>query len=339
LKKFSEEVFEITVCPASDKNPRNSEADIIELSDGRLLLAYTDFYHYGGHDMAPARISGKISCDRGRSWSEPFTIQENIGCENVMEADLLRLKTGEIALFFLVKNSECDSHPYLKKTFDEAKTWSNPTSIGEFYPGYFTINNDRAIQLSNGRILLPAAYTPNVWAMRRLVSFCFYSDDGGRTWFRSEGEVSLPKATAEEPGLIELKDGRIMMWFRTTLGYIYRAFSDDYGETWSKPEPMKLISPCSPQSMKRIPETGDILLVWNNTRGPQRTPLTVAISRDEGENWENVKNIETDINFSYAYPSITFVGDEALITYYSHEMKTNLISLKLKIFPVIWFYK
>jgi len=339
LKKFGEEVFEIIVCPASDKNPRNSEADIIELSDGRLLLAYTEFYHYGSHDMAPARISGKISRDCGRSWSEPFTVQENIGCENVMEADLLRLKTGAIALFFLVKNSEYDSHPYMKKTFDEAKTWSEPTSIVRFYPGYFTINNDRVIQLSNGRILLPVAYTPNVWAIRRLISFCFYSDDNGRTWFRSEGEVGLPKATAEEPGLIEMKDGRVMMWFRTTMGHIYRAFSDDQGETWSKPEPMELASPCSPQSMKRMPKTNDILLVWNNTRGPQRVPLTVAISRDEGQTWENIKNIETCPSFSYAYPSITFVRDKTLITYYSHDMKTNLISLKLKIFPVDWFYE
>ncbi|MBS7624096.1 MAG: sialidase family protein [Candidatus Bathyarchaeia archaeon] len=333
------EVFDLIVCPANSRNPRNTEADIIELTDGRLLLAYTEFYHYESHDMAPARIAGKISYDRGRSWSDPFTIQENIGCNNVMEADLLRLRTGEIALFFLIKNSESDCHPYMKKTFDEAGTWSELVPIAKFYQGYFTTNNDRAIQLSNGRILLPVAYTPNIWAMRKLTSFCFYSDDNGRTWFKSDVEVSLQKATAEEPGVIELKDGRLMMWFRTTLGYIYRAFSDDFGETWGKAEPMPLSSPNSPQAMKRIPKTNDILLVWNNTPGPQRVPLTTAISRDEGETWENIKDIEADPRFSYAYPSITFVRDEALITYYCHDRKTNLLSLKLKIFPIDWFYE
>jgi hypothetical protein len=48
---------ELIVCPATNGNPRNSEADIIELKDGKLLLAYTDFYHRAGHDVSPARIS------------------------------------------------------------------------------------------------------------------------------------------------------------------------------------------------------------------------------------------------------------------------------------------
>jgi len=116
-----------------------------------------------------------------------FSIDRGLTRNNVMEADLLRLRTAEIALFFLVKNSESECHQHIKKTFDEARTWSEPIPMAKFYQGYFTTNNDRAIQLSN---------TPNIWAMRKLTSFCFYSDDDGRTWFKSDVEVSLQKATA-----------------------------------------------------------------------------------------------------------------------------------------------
>ncbi|MEM3465289.1 MAG: sialidase family protein [Thermoproteota archaeon] len=332
-----EQIYELIVCPATERNPRNSEADIIELRDGTLLLGYTEFYHYSPHDMAPARVAGRVSKDGGRTWSEPFTIQDDIGAENVMEADFLRLKTGEIAMFFSVKNSEADCHPYMKKSFDEAKTWSEPVPVAKTYSGYFTTNNDRAIQAYNGRILLPVAYAPNAWATLRFVSSCFYSDDNGRTWFKSATDVSLPNATADEPGLIELKDGRLLMWFRTTLGYICRSFSDDLGETWSRPEPMNIMSPESPQTMKRIPKTNDLLLVWNNTRGPQRVPLTVAISRDEGQTWENVKDIETDERYAYAYTSVTFVDEKALLTYYVNEGR--YLSLKLKAIPIEWFYR
>jgi hypothetical protein len=337
----SEGVFETIVCPATNANPRNSEADIIELNDGRLLLAYTEFYHFSPHDMAPARISGKISSDRGRSWSKPFTIQENIGKENVMDADLLRLRTGEIAIFFCVKNSEADCHPYVNKSQDEAKTWGEPIPIAKFYHGYFTLNNDRAIQLSNGRILLPAAYTPNIWAfpISSLTSLCFYSDDDGRTWFKSREEVSLPNSESDEPGVVELRDGRVLMWIRTNLGRIYRSLSKDFGETWSEPEPIGLISPSSPQTIKRIPKTEDLLILWNNTRGPRRVPLTAAVSRDDGETWENLKDVESDSAYQYAYPSITFVGEEALITYYLYDERTGYISLKLKILPIDWFYE
>jgi len=332
---LGDRAYELVVCPASEKNPRNTEADIIELRDGRLLLGYTEFYHYGGHDMAPARLAGRISEDRGRTWSEAFTIQENIGAENVMEADLLRLKSGEIALFFLVKNSEADCHPYMRRSFDEGRTWTETVPIAKFHPGYFTLNNDRALQLSNGRILLPAAYTPNVWAWPKLVSLCFYSDDNGRTWYESRDTVSLlPGSTAEEPGVVELRDSRVLMWMRTSLGHVYKSYSPDAGEAWTRPESMGVVSPQSPQTIKRIPATGDLLVVWNNTPGPRRVPLTAAVSRDEGLTWENPKNLETDDRQTYSYPSITFVDDEALLTYYCDHR-----SLKLKIVPIDWFYE
>jgi len=335
------EIFELIVCPATEKNPRNTEADIIELGDGKLLLAYTDFYHCSWHDMAPARISGKISVDLGKTWSEPFTIQENIGTENVMESDLLRLRSGEIVLFFCVKNSEADCKPYMRKSFDEGTSWSAAVPVAKFHGGYLTLNNDRAIQLSSGRLLLPSAMTPNIFAFPQLVSTCFFSDDCGRTWFRSKNALSLPSSAqgADEPGVVELRDGRVLMWFRNTLGHIYKSYSEDEGETWSSPESMNVVSPCSPQSIKRNPSTDHLLLVWNKTTGPRRNPLTVAISRDEGETWENSKDIEVDGRYSYSYPSVTFVKDLVLLTYWVYEEKKSLLHLKLKTVPMDWLYE
>jgi sialidase-1 len=332
---------ELVVCPATNGNPRNSEADIIGLKDGKLLLAYTDFYHGAGHDMSPARISGKISADLGKRWSTPFTVQENSGTENVMEADLLRLKSGEILFFFCMKNSETDCRPHMKKSSDECRTWNEPVAIDKYFGGYVTLNNDRAVQLSTGRIILPAAITPNVYAYPQLEALCFFSDDDGRTWFRSKNILSLPSSWqgADEPGVVELKDSTLMMWFRTTLGHVYKSFSENGGETWSQPESMKVVSPCSPQNIKRIPSTGDLLLVWNSKIGPRRTPLTVAVSKDEGETWANRKNIEDDKKYGYAYPSLTFVKDLVFLTYFVYDENTSHIDLKLKTVPVSWLYR
>lgn len=333
-------VFEAIVCPATDRNPRNSEGDLVELKDGKLLLAYTDFYHSAGHDMSPARISGKISTNLGKKWSEPFTVQENIGKENVMETDFLRLKSGDILFFFCVKNSEAECVPHVKKSSDEGETWTQPVAVDRYFGGYVTLNNDRAIQLSTGRIILPAAITPNVYAYPQLESFCFFSDDDGRTWFRSKNLLSMPTSWqgADEPGVVELKDGTVMMWFRTTLGHIYKSYSEDGGESWGKPVSMKVVSPCSPQSIKRIHGTSDLLLVWNSVIGPRRNPLTVALSKDEGKTWKHWKNLEADEKYGYAYPSVTFVKDLVLITYWIYDENTSRIPLKLKIFSRDWLY-
>jgi len=70
--------------------------------------------------------------------------------------------------------------------------------------------------------------------------------------------------------------------------------------TWSDAEPTDIRSPLSPASIKRIPKTGDLLMVWNDhadiaavLRG-KRTPLTVAVSRDEGKTWEKRKTLYDD---------------------------------------------
>ena len=53
------EPFHTVVAPVGPGNPRNSEAAIIPLEDGSLLLGWTEFYAGNGADHGPARISGK----------------------------------------------------------------------------------------------------------------------------------------------------------------------------------------------------------------------------------------------------------------------------------------
>ena len=60
------EPFELVVAPVGPKNPRNSEAAIIQRKDGSLLLAWTDYYAGMGADHGPARISGSSPPTAGR---------------------------------------------------------------------------------------------------------------------------------------------------------------------------------------------------------------------------------------------------------------------------------
>ena len=127
--------------------------------------------------------------------------------------------------------------------------------------------------------------------------------------------------------MVELKDGRLMVFFRTRLGSQYVAHSRDGGETWTRPEPSPLLSPLSPASIERIPKTGHLLAVWNDHsnvdpamraddaagRGGLRTPLTVAISRDEGKTWINHRNILDDPKGWYCYTAIEFWRDRVLL--------------------------
>ena len=211
-------------------------------------------------------------------------------------------------------------------------------------PGYHVMNNARVVQLDTGRLIAPISFSTDCRKDGHYRVFCYVSDDDGETWRKGDGELDLPKRGAMEPGIVQLKDGTLSMIIRTQLGAVYRSHSADDGLSWSEPEPMTLQAPEAPATIARIPSTGDLLMVWNNTyaagtnHSGKRTPLTTAVSRDEGQSWEHIRDIETDEERTFAYTSITFVRENVLLTYYSREESTGLISLKLKALSVQWLY-
>lgn len=332
--------------PAHTSNQRNSEATILDLGPHRLLLAWTEFYTSDGRDWGPARISMMTSQDGGRTWSHKHVLQRNVGKINVMEANLLRLQDRRIFFAFARKNSPADCLPMFRISSDNGLTFSSPQAIPvDPYPSYYTINNDRVVQLRSGRILVPLAYTRDYRLDHHFLTRVYYSDNEGKSWKASKTILDVKQSSvgAEEPGVVQLSNGMVMLWVRTSTGHPYHSYSADDGITWSSLKPMSVPSPNSPQSIKRIPKTGDLLMVWNNS-ATIRFPLAAAISRDGGRTWQNLRNLDADIHHTYAYPSITFVKHWVFFTYYSGPPagKSGSIpfwSLKLLRVPIQWFYR
>ena len=335
--------FTSLVALSNKEFPRHSEGSIVELKDGTLLLAWTRFYG-GAADAASANIAAMTSKDGGKTWREPYVIQENTGKQNVMSVSLLRLKSRKIGMYYLEKNAGDDLRVYQRYSSDEAKTWSPPQEV-TLQPGYHVMNNDRVVQLSTGRIICPVSYSLDISKPHSAVSFCLYSDDEGKTWHRSIPDLHAPQRGAMEPGVAELANGDLLMILRTQVGTIYESTSKNKGMTWSEAKPSKVKAPEAPATIKRIPGKKDLLLVWNSEfeegkgHGGLRTPLTAAISKDNGKTWINAKNIESDPTHTYAYTSIAFVKDRVLLTYYDTPGQWSALSLRFRSIPLAWFYE
>lgn len=335
--------YSLVVCPATPEHPRNGEADMIRLSNGDLLLAYGR-WNSGQSDFDTAEVWCKTSSDGGKTWGNDRVLVRNEGKLTTFSVSLLRLKNGEILMAYLTKNSNEDCTIFFRKSTDECRTWSRRIKfrIPAEYSGYTGMNNNRVIQLANGRILGGAW---DGWAKGHpMLGFAIYSDDNGATWHKS-GDVDIRaidpsnKQGTQEPAVVELKDGRVLMLIRNSLGCIARSYSTDHGQTWSKPELIKeLEAPLSPASITRLPQTGDLLLIWNRNKAARR-PLNSAISKDDGKTWANIRVIDDGDGRpwpGFAYTSITPVGDNVLITYWRDEPAG--VSLKLKSIDHRWFY-
>ncbi len=345
---FSEAGKEITLrLEPSNKNPRNSEGDFIQLKDGRILFVYTH-YTGGTADDASAYLAGRFSVDKGKTWSnDDITILQNEGKRNIMSVSLLRLDEKRIALFYLRKNSDSDCIPYMRISSDEAKSWQKATRC---IPdsGYFVVNNDRVVRLKSGRIIIPVSLhnTPTTKASDTGIIRSYYSDDEGKTWTKGNNASNPDKAITQEPGIIELKDDRLMLFCRTGSGTQYISYSSDQGENWSILKPSNIKSPLSPASIERIPKTGDLILVWNNNYKPgydggERTPFNLAISKDEGKSWKKIKHLEGHPNGWYCYTAIEFVDDNVLLGHCAGDrtLTVGLATTQITRLSLDWIYK
>jgi hypothetical protein len=155
---------------------------------------------------------------------------------------------------------------------------------------------------------------------------CYLSDDRGETWKRSETTQSAinpegRRVNAQEPGVVELRDGRLMMFVRTNAGEQYRCYSSDRGTTWSSLEPMGVASPLSPATIERIPETNTLLMAWNDhselpvERRKARTPFSLAVSDDEGQTWKTIGELDDDPKGWFCYTAMEFTDRHVLLAH------------------------
>jgi Neuraminidase (sialidase) len=339
---------------ATPGNRRNSEGDFIQLKDGRWLIVYTHFTD-GAKDHSKAFLASRESSDGGKTWSgKDRVIVANEGGFNVMSVSLVRLTSDEIGLFYLRKNSLQDCRPVLRRSQDEGKTWSDPQECITDEIGYYVLNNSRVIRLASGRLLMPTAL--HQFDGKRLQPgrvVVYLSDDTGKTWRRCRMILDRDAAGTEinfmEPGVVEAPTGRLLMVIRTKLGSQYLSESTDHGETWSMPRPGPLLSPDAPASIVRIPNTDDLLAVWNDHEGqpesyrrhqpPIRTPLAVAISHDGGATWVNHKLIEKQPVHTYCYTAIAFAGDRVLLGYSATPAPAGLETLQVSSFALKDLYQ
>ena len=312
------------------ENNRNSEGAFIKLKNGDLMYAYTRYRGEGCEDYSVADLYAIISNDDGESFGAPFLLFscEDVGADNIMSVSLLRMKNGNIGLFYLQKhNSEHNCTPYLAISPDEGKTWSKHIRCVD-EDDFFVLNNDRVITLQNGRILMPVArhkYRDGSYLSGVILMYA--SDDDGMTWNKISNEIKLDfhnvksekrdsLGSCMEPGVVQLESGTVWCFIRTTLGRQYEAFSEDFGVSWSPIQPSQFTSPNSPMSVKKL-KNGSLFTVWNpvplyNGRSQYaegvwtgaRTPYVFTVLNKEGELVSEYKEIETDEKAGFCYCAI-----------------------------------
>ena len=362
-----------------------------------------------------------VSEDGGRTWCKHALMDDlnqrhkkaAVDDNNVLSFGWIRLPSGRIGMGWSDSGRGDRGHKYNKQWWrisdDEGKSWSKDVLINPTGELGTPCHLEQVRLTSTGRILMPVclcfnggprmyetysgAHGTGWWKGENVhieghnhwpelqITYVYYSDDEGKTWYRSEGEVfGWPYkgwgnvVSCDEPAIEELKDGRLILLMRSTIGRLLQSTSEDGGEHWSIVEPCPLASSNSPCALKKIPKTGDLLCVWNQVtpdeirQGKQRGRLSAAITSD-GETWKHFRTIERhgrmneadrvepdeillmcrslddvgDISPDWGgsdYATIAFHGDDVIITYpqIKRPGKDLVSAMKITVLPLDWFY-
>jgi sialidase-1 len=345
----------VTVSKSTPELPRKSEGDVVELTDGRLLLVSMEFGG-DGSDFATTRLVAHESSDGGLTWGGHRVITDTApGDVNVYSPNLIRAKDGGILLIFHRLHGKVGSgYSYTLhagKSADEGKTFS---PLAEFAARKdFALCNATVKRLASGRLLLPVspAVPGDHGPWGKYAATVLYSDDDGRTWTEAANRLTLSKRGAMEPHVEQAGDGRVLMVMRNQLGTLHLSESTDDGVHWSEPKSIGLTSPESCPELTRIPATGDLLMIWNHSFDPdfrshygKRSPLTAAVSKDHGRTWQHVRDIETDPQRAFSNPGCRFTRDgRAILNYWTCEYlpdwrMQDVIDLRVAVIDTAWFY-
>jgi hypothetical protein len=272
------------------------------------------------------------STDGGRTWKEQGRMKMEWSLTGLISdggTSFLRLRDGRIAVVFNrhVPGLHGGGAPVMACSSDDGKTWTSAKLLTEKDDAFYVMN-DRLIQLSSGRCVLPVARKVGKTEGDRDEGLAMLSDDAGSTWRLSRGmaRIDAPRGMAE-PCVAELKDGRVLMLGRTGLGSHHVALSMDGGETWSKPMATTLEAACSPLTLKTLPD-GRLIVFYNHATPIKdgaffpRTPLCYAVSDDAGKTWSPPAIVDDDgvanTDRQNIYPSVCFTKEGMLVLWSSH---------------------
>jgi hypothetical protein len=237
----------------------------------------------------------------------PFPERLAAGLQQSLELD--GLDAGSVEAERLLPWARGLDGTYVHLSKDGGRTWSEAHRLdtSPFSGGY---GMRGAVELPDGAILLPLSDVPKYRTV-----FVVRSADGGRSWTAPVEAAASPGKEFEEPALLLLPSGRLLMLLReNATRWLHRCVSDDGGKTWSAPE-MTAIDGYPPHLLA-LPD-GRLLCTYGY-RAPEHS-IRAVLSEDDGRRWqaEHPLRIRGALpNKDLGYPCSLLCSDGRVFTAY-----------------------
>ncbi|MGL5433950.1 MAG: sialidase family protein [Lachnospiraceae bacterium] len=317
---------------------------LLELANGDMLCAW-----FAGTFEGSADIS--IVCARlpkgSRGWEAPVPVscdskrsEQNPSLFNGPDGAVWAIYTAQLDRMEGKDNMQFTSVIRLQKSFDHGETWGEAELLFEREGSFCR----QAIQvLANGRWIFGNwVCTDSAQGLAGDPTVFQISDDQGMSW----KAVPMPDSGGcVHANVVELDSGHLLAFMRSRAAdYIYMSKSNDWGDTWSTPQPTVLPNNNSSISALKL-KSGRIAVAYNPTSTPNpepgvaawpglRCPVAIALSEDNGRTWPMIRLMERGEGFigdenktnnkQYEYPCLIQSEDENLHLVYAYKNRIGV---------------
>lgn len=279
--------------------PQAHASTIAETPDG-LVAAW-----FGGTKEGYNDVCIWLSRMVNNQWLPPQKVADGVLNDSVRYACynpvLFYYPNGELLLFYKIGPNVAGWTGWLKRSFDNGKTWSTREALPN---GFLGAIKNKPILLGD-TLICGSSTEKEGWKVH-----LEKTADRGKTWTKSIDFNDGKIVSAIQPSILRYKDGRMQVMCRSQNRTINESWSLDGGITWSEMIPSTLPNNNSGIDAVTLVD-GSQLLVYNhvkpadslnNGRGV-RTPLNIAFSKD-GIKWYAMLILEDSPISEYSYPSV-----------------------------------
>lgn len=228
-----------------------------------LLIMIGQFFYTSYEDFQKSSLVVLISEDNGQTWRTQITKEYSTfaGSVNVYaesNPDVYQLENGDIFILFMQsKVSAIRDRALLSCVFNvRTLTFEQDSYIESDYTKRVTTGGTGGKKLQDGRIIFPLYIFVSDAGSGTSSGLVYKTDllisnDNGITWSRMGLDLfdtNIDAPTTFEPGIYQLNDSRLVLYYRTLQGWSRGRISSDGGNIWG--ESFNLLK--APNSMSNI---------------------------------------------------------------------------------------
>jgi len=310
------------IYPLDGKPTVECHASTIAEIDGGLIAAW-----FGGSYERHQDVGIWVAFYEKGLWSKPVEVANGFQHDSLRYPTwnpvLFKATNGPLMLFYKVGPNPREWWGMLTTSENNGRSWSTPRRLGK--------NNsigdllgpvkNKPVQLNDGTILCPSSTEvekgdKDIWKVHFEAT-----RDFGKTW-EVIGPINDGVAFAGiQPSILNYKDGRLQILFRTQQKVVGQSWSSDNGKTWSKMTATELPNPNAGTDAVTLKD-GRQLLVYNHAinDGPYpkgREIINVAISSD-GTTWKPVMTLDRQEG-EFSYPAVIQTSDGLVHITYTYQ--------------------